>query len=92
MSANHGLLRLCYKSDLRNIGDTIPPARLESRMANHLEVPFYEDGIERNATVQFDKNGVTITIETRPSVFVEHRTVEQFVARWQEVRQTSKQG
>jgi hypothetical protein len=69
MSANHGLLRFSYKSDLRNIGDTISPTRLEAEMGSHLDVPFDGNGILKNATVQFDKNGTSIPIEAKPSVF-----------------------
>ena len=65
-------------------------------MVNHLEVPFCENGIERNATVQFDKNGVNIAIEPVPTraqpllggsrtVFIERSSVERFISKWNDL-------
>lgn len=54
-------------------------------MTNHLEVPFDNNGIFKNATGQLDRNGAYITIENGPTVFVERRSVGEFVRKWNEM-------
>jgi hypothetical protein len=56
-------------------------------MTNHLEVEFSDNGINRNATVQLDKNGAYITFGGEGTVYIGRRCVEQFVNQWNEVQQ-----
>ncbi len=55
---------------------------------DHLEVPFSHEALCGNATVQINEHGAYITIECRPTVFVERRHVEQLIRIWDEITQT----
>ena len=55
-------------------------------MAKHLEVPFDIDGIARNATIQLNRNGATITLEHGPTAFVGKNSVEEFISKWNEAQ------
>jgi hypothetical protein len=57
-------------------------------MNNHVEVPFYINEISRNATVQLDRNGATITVDGA-IVFVERRSVEDLIGKWNQVMENS---
>ncbi len=52
----------------------------------HLEVPFDYKGIFKNATVQLEQSGAYITIEGGPTIFIERRSVEEFIGKWSEIQ------
>ena len=54
-------------------------------MTKHLEIPFYESEVLKNATVQIDRYGAYITLEGGQPVFVERRKVEEFIGKWNEI-------
>lgn len=60
---------------------------MSNKMTKHLEVPFDYNGITKNATVQIDRNGATITVEGSQAVFVQRSSVDELIRNWLEVRQ-----
>jgi len=56
-------------------------------ISKHLEIPFDDAANTKNASVQLAQNGVTITVGNLPPVFIERQYVDQFVSKWNEVRQ-----
>lgn len=56
-------------------------------MTNHLEVPFDNNGVVTSATIQLDRNEAYITVEGGRTMHIETRYVEQFVSKWNEIKQ-----